>query len=179
MLWKENTCYLPPQWEVGEKQPCFSDFFSHSSDPSPSQIVPLHPFQFHTPHCRHSPIRKSMYPSPPLSTRTFFSFCPSVSVAAVLGFSEGLSNTLPFKVARTLPGTGQRCHQCHCSALRHSERQTRLSRPVPSAGEISKTLQFELPVSESQDLQVPETGSLLLQVSLSSCLRMDSANRPS
>lgn len=54
-------------------------------------------------HHKHSPIRKSMYPSPPLSTRTFFSFCPSVSVAAVLGFSEGLSNTLPFRVARTLP----------------------------------------------------------------------------
>lgn len=92
-------------------------FHSHGRDPS------LHdhgPAPLPVPDASHhwrSPIRKSMYPSPPLSTRTFFSFCPSVSVAAVLGFSEGLSNTLPFRVARTLPGRGQRCCQCLCSAL--------------------------------------------------------------
>lgn len=98
---------------------CSSDFTSHSSDPSLHNHSPAPAPIPDASHQRRSPIRKSMYPSPPLSTRTFFSFCPSVSVAAVLGFSEGLSNTLPFRVARTLPGRGQRCCQCLCSAPLH------------------------------------------------------------
>lgn len=116
--------------------------------PLPTAVTPL--LHDHSPapcpvpaasHHRHSPIRKSMYPSPPLSTRTFFSFCPSVSVAAVLGFSEGLSNTLPFRVARTLPGGGQGCCQCPCSApMQLTQTHTQLGRPIPSAGEIWKSL---------------------------------------
>lgn len=108
VLCKENACYLYPLQKVGEKQPCFRDVSPHSSDPSLCDHSPAPLPVLDVSHCRHSPIRKSMYPSPPLSTRTFFSFCPSVSVVAVLGFSEGLSNTLPFKVARTFPGSGQR-----------------------------------------------------------------------
>lgn len=108
VLCKENACYLYPLQKVGEKQPCFRDVSPHSSDPSLCDHSPAPLPVPDVSHCRHSPIRKSMYPSPPLSTRTFFSFCPSVSVVAVLGFSEGLSNTLPFRVARTFPGSGQR-----------------------------------------------------------------------
>lgn len=47
-----------------------------------------------------------MYPSPPLSTNTLWTLCASVSVGAVeLCPSDGLSRTLPFRVARTLPVT--------------------------------------------------------------------------
>lgn len=85
-----------------------SDLILHGDSPA---ALPIPDASQH----RCSPIRKSMYPSPPLSTRTFFSFCFSISVAAVLGFSEGLSNTLPLRVARTLPRRGQRFSQCLCS----------------------------------------------------------------
>lgn len=49
-----------------------------------------------------------MYPSPPLSTSTLWKLCASVSVGAVeLCPSDGLSRTLPFRVARTLPVTNK------------------------------------------------------------------------
>lgn len=115
VLCKENPS-LFSQPDTGQTVQGFSRLAPCNSEPL------LHYYSYapttfpDAPHQGHLPIRKSMYPSPPLSTRTFFSFWPSVSVAAVLGFSEGLSNTLPFRVARTLPRRGQRCCRCFCSA---------------------------------------------------------------